>query len=86
MVFDPRASPECVDNYVIKQQVYEGKCIKKATLFTHTPSGERYLVMALFQHVRLPVGSTLRSPEVEPMAYQYEIQAMPLPSTTGQWK
>jgi hypothetical protein len=70
LVFDPRASPECVDNFVIKQQIYEGKCVKKATIFTGTPGGERYLVMALFQHVRIPASeSGAKEPEVEAMAY-----------------
>ena len=87
LIFDPRASPECVSDYVIKQQVYEGKCVKKAALFNATPSGERYLVMALFSHVRIPVAeSGAKEPEVEAMAYQYEIQAIPIPQTNGQWK
>ena len=33
LIFDPRASPECVENYLIKQQIYEGKSLKKAIIF-----------------------------------------------------
>jgi len=69
LMFDPRASPECVDNFVIKQQIYEGRCVKKATLFTATPGGERYLVMGMFQQVRIPPAESNKEAEVEPMAY-----------------
>lgn len=51
LVFDPKASPECVENYLIKQMISEGKCIKKATLFNESAE-HRYLVMALFSHTK----------------------------------
>ncbi len=54
LVFDPRASPECVDDYLIKQMIFEGKCVKKATIFSESPD-HRYLVMALFSHSKHPL-------------------------------
>lgn len=32
-VFDPKASPECVENYLIKQMIFENKSVKKGCIF-----------------------------------------------------
>jgi hypothetical protein len=64
--------------------VIEGKAVKKACLFHTGKDGPRYLVTAMLSHSR-PEQSD-GNKDVEATAYQYEIQAMPLPSTTGNWK
>lgn len=33
LIFDPKASPEFVENYLIKQMMFEGKALKKAIIF-----------------------------------------------------
>lgn len=50
LIFDPKASPECVDNFVIKQQFFEKKAIKRAVLF-HASNGTRYLVLSMFSNL-----------------------------------
>jgi hypothetical protein len=30
LIFDPKASPECAENFLIKQIIFEGKSLKKA--------------------------------------------------------
>lgn len=46
-VFDPKLTPECVENYLIKQMIFENKSVKKACIFNQSPQN-RYLVLALF--------------------------------------
>jgi hypothetical protein len=50
LIFDPKASPECVENFVIKQQMFEKKAIKRAILF-HSKAGPRYLVLSVFSNI-----------------------------------
>ncbi len=65
-LFDPRASPECVDNYLIKQVFFDKKSLKKACIFN--PDAERrYLLLSLYSNVYS------QSKPAEPPTFQYEI-------------
>lgn len=75
LIFDPKASPECVENYLIKQQMHPNKAIKRAIVFNseHT----KYLVLSMFQNVYKTPEPTDTVEEAQ--AYHYELVGYPLP-------
>lgn len=50
--FDIKKTPKLTDGYILRQQTFEGRCIKKMTIYTNTSNTNKYLVLGTFSLVK----------------------------------